>query len=265
MLKQRLTLVKIGGNIIDHPDSLSSFLRDFSQIPGAKILVHGGGKVASQISSEMGITPQLIDGRRITDAETLRVVTMVYGGLINKQIVASLQAYHCPAIGLCGADANIILSKKREHPEIDFGFVGDVIAVNSAVLSSLLHAGLFPVVAPLTHDGKGQILNTNADTIASEIAIALSSIYDVHFFYCFEKKGLLLDVNDNNSVLPKVHLHDIEPLKANGTIVAGMIPKVDNIAKALRAGVHTISLCHAEDIIDILSGNSSFGTIFVAE
>jgi len=265
MSKQRLTLVKIGGNIIDHPESLFPFLSDFAQIPGAKVLVHGGGKVASQISSDMGITPKMVDGRRITDAKTLRVVTMVYGGLINKQVVAALQAKNCPAIGLSGADANIILSKKRQHPEIDFGFVGDVVAVNAEVLTTLITANLCPVIAPLTHDGQGQMLNTNADTIASELAIALSSTFDVHFFYCFEKKGLLMDVNDNNSVLPKVHLHDIEPLKANGTIVAGMIPKVDNIAHALRAGVHTISLCHAEDILDILAGNSSFGTIFVAE
>jgi acetylglutamate kinase len=264
MAQPRLTIIKIGGNIIDHPESLSSFLNNFAQIPNPKILVHGGGKVASQISTEMGIVPRMIDGRRITDADTLRVVTMVYGGLLNKQLVATLQSKNCPAIGLTGADANIILSKKRAHQSIDFGWVGDVINVNTKVLQLLIEARLCPIIAPLTHDGQGQILNTNADTIASELAIALSRAYDVHFFYCFEKKGLLLNINDDNSALPLIKLEEIEPLKADGTIVAGMIPKVDNIARALKAGVHQVSLCHAEDILDILSGNSRFGTIFVS-
>ena len=259
-----LHVIKIGGNIVDHPTLLAQFLTDFSAIDAPKILVHGGGKIATQFSEKMGIVPQLIDGRRITDAETLKIVTMVYGGLINKQIVAGLQARKCNAIGLTGADANIILSKKRQHPSIDFGFVGDVEQVNAGMLQHFISAGLSPIIAPLTHDGEGNILNTNADTVASTIAVAMSKIMEVKFFYCFEKKGLLLDINDNNSVLKHVQLKEIESLKNDGTIVTGMIPKVDNISNAIQAGVAQVVLCHAEDMASIIAGNHSFGTIFTA-
>lgn len=265
MSKPILTVVKIGGNVIDHKAMLLGFLETFASIPAPKVLIHGGGKVATQVSAEMGITAKMVNGRRITDANTLRIVTMVYGGLLNKQIVAGLQAFHCPAIGMTGADGNIIQAHKRQHPEIDFGYVGDVDQVNGDALNRLLSAGFCPVIAPLTHDGQGTLLNTNADTIAAETAIALSHFQPVRFVYCFEKKGLLTDITDENSVVAKVALSEIETLKANGTISDGMIPKVDNIAYALRSGVSEVLLCHAEDLSGILSGKSIGGTIFTKE
>ena len=184
MSLQAITIVKIGGNIVDHPTALSKFLTDFNSIQGPKILVHGGGKIATELSKKMDIAPVMIDGRRVTDAETLKIVTMVYGGLINKNIVAQLQALGTDAIGLTGADGNIILSHKRDHPTIDFGYVGDIDRINGSKINSLLLLGFTPIFAPLTHDLKGNILNTNADTVASEIAIAMSHFFNVQFFYC---------------------------------------------------------------------------------
>jgi acetylglutamate kinase len=262
MSLQALTIVKIGGNIVDNPTALTQFLQDFHSIQGAKILVHGGGKIATELSKTMNITPVMIDGRRVTDAETLKIVTMVYGGLINKNIVAQLQSLGTDAIGLTGADGNIILSHKRKHPTIDYGFVGDIDRVNAAKINSLLLVGFTPIFAPLTHDLKGNILNTNADTVASEIAIALSDFYQVQFFYCFEKKGLLKDINNENSYIKNIKIDEISTLKEDGTIVAGMIPKVDNITNAIKRGVRQVRLCHAEDISAILNHQVSLGTLF---
>lgn len=264
MDKQPLTLVKIGGNIVDHPTALSQFLHDFHSIPGAKVLIHGGGKIASELSKKMNIEPVMINGRRVTDAETLKIVTMVYGGLINKNIVAQLQSKGSNAIGLTGADGNTIVSHKRVHPSIDYGFVGDIDRVNGEQINTLIQAGFIPVFASLTHDLNGNILNTNADTVASEIAIALSTFFDVQFFYCFEKKGLLLDIQDDHSYVPHIKIDQIESLKQDGTIVEGMIPKVDNISNAIRHGVQKVRLCHAEDISKILIDHVSIGTLFTA-
>lgn len=262
MSKPVLTLVKIGGNVIDQPALLEKFIRDFSRIVGHKVLVHGGGKIASELSRQMGIEPVMVNGRRVTDIDTLRIVTMVYGGLINKNLVTLLQAQGCNAAGLTGADGNTIQAHKRVHPEINFGFVGDIDAVNTLLLNSLIQAGIAPVMAPLTHDLHGHILNTNADTIAAELAVALSEAYEVRFFYCFEKKGLLLDIEDDDSVIKNVYLEEIDELKSKGIIAAGMIPKVDNISDAISRGVEKVILCHAEDITTIIGGNSHFGTIF---
>jgi acetylglutamate kinase len=262
MSKPSLTLVKIGGNVIDQPSLLEKFISDFSKIEGHKVLVHGGGKVASELSRQMGIEPVMVNGRRVTDIDTLRIVTMVYGGLINKNLVAMLQAKGCNAAGLTGADGNTIQAHKRIHPEINFGFVGDIDEVNTLLINSLIHAGITPVVAPLTHDLHGHILNTNADTIAAELAVALSDTYEVQFFYCFEKKGLLMDIEDDDSVIKNVYPEDIDALKSKGVIAAGMIPKVDNIADAITRGVEKVVLCNAEDITTIIAGNSHFGTIF---
>lgn len=264
MERQTLTIVKIGGNIVDHPSSLEQFLKDYHSIPGAKVLVHGGGKIASVLSKKMGIEPMMFEGRRITDSDTLKIVTMVYGGLVNKNIVAQLQSLGTNALGLTGADGNIILSHKRVHPSIDFGYVGDIDHVDGRKIQSLIQAGFCPIFAPLTHDLEGSMLNTNADTVASEIAIALSPYYRVQFFYCFEKKGLLKDINDDNSSLPHITLDEIQALKENGTIVEGMIPKVDNISNAIKRGVDKVRLCHAEDISDIVLKKQSKGTLFTA-
>lgn len=257
-----LTIVKIGGNIVDNPTALDQFLKDFHSIQGAKILVHGGGKIATELSKKMNVTPVMIDGRRVTDEETLKIVTMVYGGLVNKNIVAQLQALGTDAIGLTGADGNIILSHKRQHPTIDYGFVGDIDKVNGSKINSILFLGFTPIFAPLTHDLRGNILNTNADTVASEIAIALSKFYEVQFLYCFEKKGLLKDIDDENSLISNIKVGEISALKDNGTIVTGMIPKVDNISNAIQKGVQQVRLCHAEDIASILNHQVSRGTLF---
>ena len=257
-----LTLIKIGGNIIDNSEALTRFLYDFHAIEGPKILVHGGGKIASELSKKMGVTPTLIDGRRVTDAETLKIVTMVYGGLINKQITAQLQSLGTNAIGLTGADGNIILAHKRIHPSIDYGFVGDIDQVDGNQIAQFIQVGLTPVFAPLTHDKHGLMLNTNADSIASETAIALSRYFKVQFFYCFEKKGLLKDIEDESSCIPHIQAKDVNKLKEDGIISAGMIPKVDNIVRALNQGVFEVRLCHAADISRIISKQLSLGTLF---
>jgi acetylglutamate kinase len=196
--KKSVTVLKIGGNIIDNPTDLKQFLSDFSKIDGYKVLVHGGGKSATKMAQSIGLVPQMIDGRRITDAAMLEVVVMIYAGQINKDIVAQLQANNTNAIGFSGADGNLILSSKRNHPTIDYGFVGDVQKVNTTLLGTLINSGIIPVFCAITHDGKGQLLNTNADTIASELAIALSEIFDVTLNYCFEKPGVLFDAEDDS-------------------------------------------------------------------
>ncbi|MDZ4810825.1 MAG: acetylglutamate kinase, partial [Bacteroidota bacterium] len=242
--KSILYIIKIGGNIIDDEKKLSSFLKDFSGFEGKKILVHGGGKLATKMAEQMNIPQQVIDGRRITDAETLKIVTMVYAGYINKNIVAKLQMNNCNAIGLCGADGDAILAHKRNHPVMDYGYVGDVDAINTDLISSLLEKNLTPVFAPITHDQQGQLLNTNADTIAQELAKGLSNQYEVTLIYSFEKSGVLLDVNDESSVIPKLNWEEYQILKKpsspsgdGGKIFAGMIPKLDNAFTALDNGV----------------------------
>jgi acetylglutamate kinase len=250
----KLIIVKIGGNIIDDEQKLSSFLKDFAAISGRKILIHGGGKLATRLAEQMKVPQQMVDGRRITDSETLKIVTMVYAGYINKNIVARLQANGCNAIGLSGADGNVILAHKRVHPTLDYGFVGDVDAIDSSLLGNLLHQGLTPVLAPVTHDRKGQLLNTNADTIAQEAAKALSRLYDIELIYSFEKNGVLLDINDENSVIKQINAGYYSELKTEGKIFAGMIPKLDNAFSALNSGVKKVIIGKAEEIHELISG-----------
>ncbi|RDC62926.1 acetylglutamate kinase [Adhaeribacter pallidiroseus] len=259
---ETLYIVKIGGNVIDDENKLKLFLNDFSQIPGLKLLVHGGGKIATEVSKALGIEPQLVDGRRITDAGSLRVVTMVYAGLINKNIVAQLQALQCNALGLTGADANLIPAKKRQVAAIDYGFVGDIeaAAVNAPGLQLFLNQGFTPVVAPLTHDKAGNLLNTNADTIASTLAVALASLYQVSLIYCFEKKGVLQNVQDEKSLIPEITPATYPDLRANGIIAQGMIPKMDNALQALEQGVKAVHIAHADDLL-LITQQQLAGTV----
>lgn len=247
--KPTLQVVKIGGNVIDNPSALASFLKDFALLEGSKILVHGGGKIATQMAGTMGIESKMIEGRRVTDEESLRIVTMVYAGWINKSIVADLQALTCNSLGLTGPDGGIVVSKKRAPQPIDYGFVGDIIHINALALSGLVAAGFSPVFAPITADTAGQLLNTNADTMAQALAIALSSDYEVKLTYCFEKKGVLLDPNDDDSVIPTINPASFQDLKEKGIVSAGMIPKLENALKAISAGVSVVRLCHAEHLL----------------
>ncbi len=252
----KLVIIKIGGNIVDDEKSLSSFLSSFASLEGKKILVHGGGKIATRIGDQLGIQSKYIDGRRITDADTIDLVTMVYGGLINKKIVAQLQAQGCNAIGVTGADANLLPAEKRPVKEIDYGFAGDVksASVNPKHWQTLIEGGLVPVVAPLTHDGKGHILNTNADTIAQELAKALSSLYLVSLVYSFEKAGVLLDAADESTVIPSINPETFTRLKAEQKIFAGMIPKLENAFTAIHNGVQKVIIGKAENIGQLLEG-----------
>lgn len=252
----QLSIVKIGGNIIDDEAKLGSFLDAFAAVPGKKILVHGGGKLATKVAEGLGIRQQLVDGRRITDAETLRVVTMVYAGTINKGIVAQLQARGCSAVGVTGADGDAIRSHKRSHSSIDYGFVGDVDQVNTPFVTGLLLLDKTLVFAPITHDGMGQLLNTNADTIAQELARALSTAFEVSLVYSFEKSGVLLDAEDDSSVIGLLHPAEYEELKARKVIFAGMIPKLDNAFAALRSGVGRVIIGRAEELPLLLAGRS---------
>lgn len=254
----QLSIIKIGGNIIDDPTKLASFLATFTTMNGPKILVHGGGKIATDIGRQLGIEPKYVDGRRITDGATLHLVTMVYGGLINKQVTAQLQALGCNAIGLTGADASIIPAQKRPVKEIDFGFVGDVDSkdINTSVLKIMLDAGLTPVIAPLTHDRNGQILNTNADTIAQEVAKALSVLFEVQLIYCFEKKGVLADPADEGSVIPKITAEEFDRLKAQGIVSGGMVPKLQNALAAVSSGVKKVVIGDAAELADIMLGKA---------
>lgn len=240
----KVTLIKIGGNIIDNPSELEKFLTDFSKIEGHKVLIHGGGKSATKMAESIGLVPQMIDGRRITDAAMLDVVVMIYAGQINKNIVAQLQAKNNNAIGFSGADGNLIQSTKRNHPTIDYGFVGDVKQVNTSLLATLLENNIVPVFCAITHDKNGQLLNTNADTIASELAIALSEDFDVTLTYCFEKQGVLSDSEDDDSVITEINAELYEKLKAEKVIHSGMIPKLDNCFNSLSKGVQTIKIGH---------------------
>lgn len=248
---KKLTIVKIGGNVIDNSERLHYFLKDFSALEGDKILVHGGGKLASDLGLTMGITPNMIDGRRITDIETLRLVTMVYAGLINKNLTAQLQRYGCNAIGLTGADGNTLTAQKRPLKNgVDFGFVGDIEKenVNISSLVSLLDCGFIPVFSAITHDGEGQLLNTNADTIASCLARALAEAYVVDLVYCFEKKGVLRDVTDPTSVIEEINRITFEELKKESIVAEGMIPKIENALNAVSQGVSAVFITSAEDL-----------------
>jgi acetylglutamate kinase len=247
-MKQKLNIIKIGGNVIDNPRALAQFLKDFSVLTDAKALIHGGGKIATKIAVKLDVETKMVEGRRITDLPMLEVVTMVYGGLVNKQIVAQLQALDCNAIGLTGADAGVILAKKRPVREIDYGYVGDVEKVNDAIIKNFIDNQLTPVFAPLTFDKEGNILNTNADTQASSVAVAMSNHFEVNLIYCFEKKGVLSDPEDNDSVIPTLTPASYAEYKANGTINAGMIPKLDNAFAALQKGVSKVIICHADEL-----------------
>jgi acetylglutamate kinase len=255
---EKLSIVKIGGNIIEDKTSLHAFLKLFSNLEGKKVLVHGGGKRATQFSSKLGIFPQMVNGRRITNAATLEVITMVYAGLINKDIIAKLQALQIDAIGLSGADANSILSEKRPISNIDYGLVGDVKKVNSKAIDKLIKIDFTPVFCAITHDGKGQLLNTNADTIASQIAVEMSSRYDTVLYYCFELKGVLRDFQDKTSVIQKLNFKTYQKLVLAKTIADGMLPKLENCFDALRNGVSQVQIGHTEMLT---KKNNNFTTI----
>jgi acetylglutamate kinase len=240
MSKEKLSIVKIGGNVIENKEALESFLEHFSNLEGKKVLVHGGGKRATHMASKLGIESNMINGRRVTDADTLEVITMVYGGLVNKNIVAKLQGLNIDAIGLTGADINSILSDKRPIKDIDYGFVGDVKKVNHQSIDRLISADFIPVFCAITHDKNGQLLNTNADTIASELAIGLSKLYHVELFYCFEKNGVLMSVDDDNSVIDYMDSGTYEMLKIDGIFHDGMLPKLQNSYHALEGGVSRV-------------------------
>ena len=242
MLKEKLSIIKIGGNIIEDDTSLDAFLKLFSNLEGKKILVHGGGKSATNMASKLGIESKMVNGRRITDKETLEVITMVYGGLVNKNMVAKLQALQIDAIGLTGADINSIKSNKRQVTNIDYGFVGDVKEVASNSIDRLIKANFTPVFCAITHDGNGQLLNTNADTIASQVAIGMSKKYDTTIYYCFELNGVLRDINDQNSVIKYLNINTYNKLLKDGNIADGMIPKLENCFDALKNGVSKVNM-----------------------
>lgn len=259
-----ITVVKVGGAIVEDEAQLRQLIHDFKNIEGPKILVHGGGRRATKVAAQLGIESQMIGGRRVTDADMLEVVTMVYGGLVNKHIVALLQAEGVNAVGLTGADMNILRSHRRplkkmnvdgEERMIDFGFVGDVDYADGKTLAMLLEQGITPVVAPLTHDGKGNILNTNADTMASETAKAIAQEHDVTLIFSFEKRGVLSNPDDDNSVIPLITPELFEHYKADGTISGGMLPKIENAINALNAGVKKVVITLASAI------NGSDGTV----
>lgn len=241
-MKQKLSIVKIGGNVIEDENQLSKFLSSFSKMEGLKILVHGGGKLATQLAKKLGIQSQLVGGRRITDEESLKVITMVYGGLTNKNIVAQLQANNCNAIGLSGADGDTIKAHKRPVRTIDYGYAGDVDGINANTINTLLSSGLVPVFCAITHDGKGQLLNTNADTIASELAIGMSGLYETTLYYCFEKKGVLMDITEEDSVVKHINRQSYQELLNQKIIADGMLPKLENCFHALNKNVDKVCI-----------------------
>lgn len=253
----KLFVIKIGGNVIDDQEQLSSFLDSFAQIEEKKILVHGGGKIATSIGNKLGIQSTYVDGRRITDDETIDLVTMVYGGLVNKKIVAKLQAYNCNAIGVTGADANLLPARKRPVREIDYGWVGDLDNkdIKPANWKLFLDNGLTPVVAALTHDSQGHVLNTNADTIASVIAVNLSSLYDVELVFCFEKNGVLANIEDENSVIENIHTENFLSLKNSNKLFAGIIPKIDNAFDAIQKGVNEVIIGNSSRLTSLIKGD----------
>lgn len=243
-----ITIVKVGGAVVEDETRLAALLDGFSRLEGKKILVHGGGRSATKIAAALGIESRMVNGRRITDADMLRVVTMVYGGLVNKNIVAKLQSRGINALGLTGADMNVILSHKRPVKDVDYGFVGDVEKADGERLRQLLESGITPVMAPLTHDGKGNMLNTNADTIASETAKSLAPYYKVRLVYAFEKPGVLADADDDSSVIHHISKADFDRCAADGTIAGGMLPKLENAFAAIEAGVDSVAITRDDDL-----------------
>ncbi|KGO91866.1 acetylglutamate kinase [Flavobacterium subsaxonicum] len=258
--KPQLTIVKIGGNVIDNESALKAFLSDFAAIEGYKILVHGGGKIATKTAEGLGIAAVFHEGRRITDKPMLDVAVMTYAGLINKDITAQLQALQNNAMGFTGADGNLILSEKRKNAAVDFGFVGDVVAVNAALIQVLLLQNVVPVFCAITHDGAGQLLNTNADTIASTLAVACSNYFDVNLLYCFEKKGVLMDAEDEESVIKNLTFEAYQQLREQKVIHSGMLPKLENCFNALQQGVSKIGIGSPE----MLKKNNSIFTLVTA-
>ena len=263
MSNSTLNIIKIGGNVIDDDIQLEAFLEKFAAIPGKKILVHGGGKIATRLASQMGLDVKMVEGRRITDKAMLDVVTMVYAGLTNKNIVATLQKYKCDAIGLSGADGNVIKAVKRPVKEIDYGFAGDILAdsVNSLAIKKFLDAGFTPIFSAITHNGSGQLLNTNADTIASALATVMADHYETSLIYCFEKNGVLLDVNDENSVIENITAKDFITYKERGIISDGMIPKLQNAFDAINKGVKSVYVGNASNLH--LFQQQKFGTCLI--
>ncbi|MUU78815.1 acetylglutamate kinase [Winogradskyella endarachnes] len=241
-----IKVIKIGGNIIDNEEALAEFIKDFATISGPKVLVHGGGKIATKLAEQMNIPVKMHEGRRITDAATLDIITMVYAGKINKNIVAQLQAHHCNAIGFSGADGNTIVSEKRPIKTIDYGFVGDVKKVNTDALEVLLNNNITPVFCAISHDENGQLLNTNADTIASELAIGLSTVFNTELYYCFEKNGVLEDVENEDSVIENINIESYKTLKENNIIFEGMLPKLDNCFHAINKNVQKVCIGKSE-------------------
>ncbi len=256
MIQEPLYIIKVGGNIIDNDEKLSSFLIAFAALKGRKILVHGGGKLATKLANDLSVPQQMVDGRRITDGETLNIVTMVYAGLINKQLVARLNALDSKSIGLSGADANLISAHKRNHPTIDFGFVGDVDQVDAGFLLSLIEQGLNVIIAPITQDKNGQLLNTNADTIAQEIAKATAKHTPTILIYSFEKKGVMMDVNDDTTLIPAINAELFEKLKVEKAIFEGMIPKLENALQAVNAGVKKVIIGDATALESLVEGKT---------
>ena len=265
MSNSALYIIKIGGNVIDDAIQLDAFLEKFAAVPGKKILVHGGGKIATRTASQLGLEAKMVEGRRITDAPMLDVVTMVYAGLTNKNIVATLQKYKCDAIGLSGADGNVIKAIKRPVKTIDYGFAGDILAdsVNGLAIKKFLDAGFTPVFSAITHNGSGQLLNTNADTIASALATSLSEHYETSLIYCFEKNGVLLDVNDDNSVIENITSSDYHQYKESGVIADGMVPKMENAFDAINKGVKSVYIGNAANLH--LFQQRKFGTCLVSK
>ena len=255
-MKEKLYIIKVGGNVIDEDSVLNATLSSFAKLEGKKMLIHGGGKLATRLAEQLGVQQEMIEGRRITDAETLKIVTMVYAGYINKQIVAKLQALGCNAFGLSGADGNAIKAHKRVHASIDYGWVGDVDAVSASLLNSLIEQETVPVIAPITHDSNGNLLNTNADTIAQEIAKAMTSIFDVQLVFTFDKAGVLLDKDDDSSLLSKIDKETFKQLKAENKIVAGMIPKLENAFSAIENGIKSVHLGKAEQLVELIKGDA---------
>jgi len=258
----KLFVIKVGGNIIDDEQKLKSFLTSVASVKSHKILVHGGGKIATEIGNKLGIESKYINGRRITDDDTIDLVTMVYGGLINKKIVAQLQSLHCNAIGLTGADGNIIPARKRVVKDVDFGWAGDIESskLKAESLRLFLDNNFVPIFAPLTHDELGHILNTNADTIASSIAVALSTYYDVRLIYCFERKGVLENIDDENSVITNINKERYKQLLDEQKLFAGILPKIDNAFAAIDAGVHEVLIGDANDLVQNTT-DATIGTL----
>ncbi len=266
MCKEKLYVVKIGGNVIDDPVTLDSFLQEFSKIEGKKILVHGGGKLLQELAVKMNVPQKMIDGRRITDTETLQLALMVYGGSISKNIVAQLQAAGLNSIGLSGADLNCITAKKRENSDIDFGYVGDIQqdGVNTKVISFLLDNNITPVFCSITHNGKGQLLNTNADSITNAIAVSLSSMFDVQLHYFFDKKGVLGDSTNEDSIIPTIDQTMFKKLIAEKKISGGMIPKLDNAFNAIQRGVPLVVIAHSSQLKNAIQRKENIGTCLVS-